>query len=243
MSNGTNLAGELRTAISTIRTKTSEVSNSSFLEQVKGSRVDSARNQIKFAEGSVLRNQSLLDTILSKLNPPPTKEVSAGKSGTKTVVDEDEKRRLEAQKGNTEAQLNDAKGQVATAQQEADIASQEALSQSGITKDLLTNIQSLMVKADAIKEGLAKGETVEEKDVKSLIKGLGETMEKIDKPSPAVRDAFLKPMEEKLNEILKLVQENPQLVKKASESGESNGNNSTNTENQEGRNSETATTG
>jgi hypothetical protein len=238
MSNGTNLSGELRTAISTIRTKTSEVSNSSFLEQIQGSRVDTARNQIKVAEGSVLRNQSVLDSILSKLNPPPTKEVSAGKSGTKTVVDEEEKRRLEAQKGNTETQLNDAKGQVATAQQEAEIAAQEALSQSGITKDLLTNIQSLMVKADNIKEGLAKGETVEEKDVKSLIRGLGEAMAKIDKPSPAVRDAFLKPMEEKLNEILKLVQQNPELVKKASESGE---NNASNTENQEGRNSEAGT--
>jgi hypothetical protein len=239
MSNSTNSTGELRTAISLIRTKTSELSNSSFLEQISGARVDSARSQIKLAESSVARQQLQVESIASQLETPPTKEVTGRCGKTTTVVDQEAVKKLQAQKSNSEVQLNQARGEVSKAQQDADIASQEVLSQSGITNDLQTEIQGLIVKSDNIKETLTKGDKVDEREIKSLTNGLTETMAKIDNPSAGVRDAFLQPMNEKLNEILRLVQANPQLIKASSGSGE---NNTSNTDNQEERVSETATT-
>lgn len=216
-----SVAGELRTAISSIRNKSAEVSNSTFLEDIQGSRVESAKSQISFAQSGVQRNQMQVDDINSKLNPPPTKEVSSGKSGSKTVVDQEEVRKLESSKRSAEAQLSEAKSQVQEAEQEASIASQEALQQSGLTKELQSEVESLTAKADAIKGSLEKGEEVSEKDIKDLLQGINNTQSQIDNPTKAVKDSFFTPMEEKLQDILKVVESRPDLVVSDDVSGSS----------------------
>jgi len=207
-----SVAGELRTAISSIRNKSAEVSDSTFLEDIQGSRVQAAKSQISFAQNGVQRNEMQVDDINSKLNPPPTKEVSSGKSGSKTVVDTEEVRKLESAKKSAEAQLSDAKSDVQAAEQEAAIASQEALAQSGITKELQSEIESLTAKADAIKGSLEKGEEVSEKDIKDLLQGIQDAGDKIQNPTNALKNSFLSPMEENLKDILTLVEANPELV-------------------------------
>ena len=216
-----SVAGELRSAISSIRNKASEASNSSFLEEIKGSRVEAAKSQIGFAQNGVLRNERQVDDINSKLNPPPTKEVSSGKSGSKTVVDTEEVRSLESKKTVAEGGLNTAKTQVQNAEQEAQIATQEVLSQSGITKGLQSEIEALASKADAIKGSLAKGESVSEKDIKDLLKGLQKVGAQIKDPTKSFKEAFLNPMEERLTGILALVEANPDLVTSDDVSGNS----------------------
>lgn len=207
-----SVAGELRTAISSIRNKSAEVTNSTFLEDIQGSRVESAKSQISFAQNGVQRNEMQVDDINSKLNPPPTKEVSSGKSGSKTVVDTEEVRKLESSKKSAESQLSDAKSKVEAAEQEAQIASQDALAQSGLTKELQAEIESLTAKADSIKGSLEKGEKVSEKDIKDLLKGIKDAGDQIQDPTRAVKDSFLTPMEEKLQGILTLVEANPELI-------------------------------
>ena len=130
MSNG--LSGELRTAISSIQSKSAEVSSSDFLSDVASARVTEAKSQITFAKSGVDRNQRQLDDVEAKLNPPPTKEVSSGKGGSKTVVDTEEVRKLEGIKGNISAQLAQSKAAVESAESEAQTAAIDALKASGL---------------------------------------------------------------------------------------------------------------
>lgn len=199
-----SVASELRSAISSIRDKSAEVSDSDFFSDLAEGRVEAAKGQITYAQNSVNRLELQLDDVNSKLNPPPTKEVSEGCGGTKTVVDREAEQRLLGDKRNIQSQLETAKSSVDEAEQEAQIAAMDALEKAGISKEKQSELESVLTKIDLIKDKMEKGETVEDNEITGALGDLNKAFNGLES-NGIVKEAFYEPVEEDLEEILQYV--------------------------------------
>ena len=110
----------ISSAISQANAKSAEKSEGNFSEQVARDRVSAAQSRIGVAESKVDRASGEKAKIDEQLMPPPTKDVSTGgkSGGTKTVVDQEEVRRLNSSKANFDSQIAQAKQEVEKAQAE-----------------------------------------------------------------------------------------------------------------------------
>lgn len=206
----TDLQGSISAAISQANAKAAEKTEGNWNQDLAQHEVAQAQNRISVAEAKVQKNQVQIADIDQQLAPPPTKEVSTGgkDGGTKTVVDTDEVARLEKSKKNIQGQLNIAQQDVATAQAEAQAASNRALEQAGINAETQTEIDTLLSKAESIKESLKKGETVADSDIEKLTQdfaALSNNFTKEDNKSGILSEVLYQPMADHFEDISNLL--------------------------------------
>jgi hypothetical protein len=175
-------AAELGTIIRKASEMSSKAESSKFDEQIIANQLKTAENRISSAEGQVTKYDAEKQEIQDKLSPPPTKEIQGqGKkgNGTKKVVDEREKQRLESAMRASDVQLSQAKSAVESARAEADELRNKALDRAGISKEQQQSMQSLLQNLNALK--------VEAKDDQTDVNGdqfqrkLKETVEMANK--------------------------------------------------------------
>lgn len=210
----TELQGAISSAISQANDKAAQKSEGGLIEQVAKDRVASANSRISIAESKVNRNQGEMARIQEQLSPPPTKEVSEGgkNGGTKTVVDQDEVKKLNSQKNNISTQLAQAQQEVQKAQQEAQSAAGEAIKQAGVNSETQSEMDSLMSKANNIKNTLSEGGKVDPKEIKDLTERFGKVAGKLtaeNNPGGLLSESFYKPMAKTLKDIGDLLKTPP----------------------------------
>lgn len=209
----TDLQGSISSAISAANDKAAQKSEGGFAEQVARDRVSSANSRIKVAEGKVTRNQGEMAKIDEQLNPPPTKDVDTGgkEGGTKTVVDNEEVKRLNSKKSEIQQTLAQAQQEVQGAQEAAQNAASDAVTQAGINSETQSEMDSLLSKAASIKNTLSEGGSVEDSEVKALVDGFNKTsgdLTQEQNKAGVLSEAFYEPMAEYLKDIGGLL-ENP----------------------------------
>lgn len=206
----TDLQGSISAAISQANAKAAEKTEGNFSQDLAKDEVAKAQNRISVAEAKVQKHQVGIAEIDEQLAPPPTKEVSTGgkSGGTKKVVDTEEVKRLKKSKKNIQGQLNTAQQEVANAKAEAQAASNKALEQAGINAETQTEIDTLLSKAESIKESLSKGETVADSDIEKLTQdfaALSNNLTKEDNKGGILSEALYKPMADHFKDISELL--------------------------------------
>jgi hypothetical protein len=201
-----DLQGAISSAISAANDKAAQKSEGGFTEQVAKDRVSSANSRISVAESKVTRNQGEMAKLDEQLNPPPTKDVDTGgkSGGTKTVVDTEEVRRLNSKKSGIQQALVQAQEEVKTAQSAAETAASAAITQAGINSETQSEMDSLMSKANNIKNTLSEGGSVDDKDIKALVDGFNKTaggLTQEQNKAGILSEAFYEPMAKALKDI------------------------------------------
>ena len=138
---------DLSSIISKATEKASKAESSKFDDEILGSQLKAAEERIKSAENQVQKYDTEKAGIQDQLSPPPTKEVSGqGKKGTgsKTVVDEREKNRLEASLRASDVQLTQAGSAVEAARSEAEDLRGQALNNAGVSQDQQKSMTNLL---------------------------------------------------------------------------------------------------
>lgn len=201
-----DLQGAISSAISAANDKAAQKSEGGFAEQVARDRVSTANSRISVAEGKVTRNQGEMAKIDEQLNPPPTKDVDTGgkSGGTKTVVDQDEVRKLNSKKSGIQQALTQAQEEVKTAQEAAQNAASDAVTQAGINDQTQSEMDSLLSKAANIKNTLSEGGSVDDKEIKALVDGFKKTAGELTQEqnkAGIISEAFYEPMAKYLKDI------------------------------------------
>ena len=207
------IQSQLKQAIQDVSTKSSEVSAGNFSSDLAAQAASAAQSVISVKEGAVNAREKDLDTVLQKLAPPPTKDISEGgkSGGTKTVVDQEEVKKLETQKASIQSQLEQAKSEVADARQDAEVASTKALTEAGISQEKQSEMQSLTDRISAMQDSLSEGKQVDEKDVAKLITdfhAISDDLTKDQNKSGLISKAFYDPVKDGLENISKLMEKN-----------------------------------
>jgi hypothetical protein len=147
-------AAELGTIIRKASEMSSRAESSKFDEQIIANQLRTAENRISSAEVQVTQYGAEKQGLQDKLSPPPTKEVQGqGKkgNGTKTVVDEREKQRLESALRASDVQLSQARSAVESARAEADELRNNALNSVGVSREQQQSMQSLLDNLNSLK--------------------------------------------------------------------------------------------
>jgi len=221
----TDLKGAISSAISQANDKAAQKSEGSFKEQVARDRVSMANNRISVAESKVTRQQGEMAKIEEMLSPPPTKDVSEGgkNGGTKTVVDQEEVKRLNSKKTGIQQQITQAQQEVTNAQQEAQNAASEAIAQSGINAETQNEMDALLAKASNIKETLSEGGNVEDNEIKDLVDRFGAVAGELTQEqnkAGVLSKSFYEPMAEAFEGISDLLDPSDAATENATEVAE-----------------------
>jgi len=186
---------DLSSIISRAAEKAAKAESSKFDDEILGSQLNAAEERIKSAENQVEKYEAEKTGIQDQLSPPPTKEVTGeGKKGTgsKTVVDEREKDRLEGTLRASDVQLSQAGSAVEAARAEAEELRGQALDNAGVSQDqqqsmtnLLDQIAGLQTLADDDQTDLT-GDEFQDKLNKAV-----EDADKLAEELPDVGEAVL----------------------------------------------------
>ncbi len=222
----TSIKSQLKQAIQEVSTKSAEVSSGTFASDIAAAKASQAQSIISAKESAVNARQKDFDNVVQQLNPPPTKEVDEGgkRGGTKTVVDQDEVKRLETQKAGLQTQLTQAKAEVADAREEASTSTTDALEKAGISKEQQSEMQSLLDKISTVQDSLREGKPVDNKDIEKLItdfKDISKNLTKEDNPSGVISKSFYNPVKEGLQKISDLMDKNAAAAASAATSTDS----------------------
>ena len=116
--------------------KAAKAESSRTDQQIQSSQIKVAEQRIGQAESSVTRYEMEKTKAEDKLSPPPTKTVAGDgkKGGSKTVVDEREKDKLQSQVRAAALQVQQAQSAVEAARAEADQLKNNVLSSAGLTE-------------------------------------------------------------------------------------------------------------
>jgi hypothetical protein len=187
---------DLSSIISKAAARAAKVERSRFDEQISGSQLTAAENRISSAESQVQRSETEKQSIQDKLSPPPTKEVSGqGKkgTGTKTVVDEREKSRLEASLRATDVQLSQAQSAVEAARAEATELRGQALGSAGVSQEQQRLMSSLLEQISGLKTSANDAQTdVTSTGFQNRLNKSIEDAEQLARELPESGDATLK---------------------------------------------------
>lgn len=128
-------------------------------QQIQRSQIKAAESRIGQAEATVTRYEMEKSKAEDKLSPPPTKTVAGDgkKGGSKTVVDEQEKDKLQANLRAAEMQIQQAQGAVAAAQTESEDMQNNVLISAGLTEQQGADMGNLQSQIDEL-ERLANDE-------------------------------------------------------------------------------------
>ena len=209
-----DLQGAISSAISQANDKAAQKSEGNFSEDLARERVASANSRISVAENKVTKYQGEMAKVDQQLANPPMidKQTGDGKSSSTTqVADANEVRRLETKKGDIDKMLAQAQQEVKSAQEEAQTASAEAIDQAGINEGTQNEMDSLLAKANNIRNTLSEGGTVEESEIKDLTDRFSKVADELTEeqnPGGLLSEAFYEPMADTLKDISELL-ENP----------------------------------
>jgi hypothetical protein len=130
-------------------------------QQIQRSQIKAAEQRIEQAEASVTRYELEKSKAEDKLSPPPTKTVAGDgkKGGSKTVVDEREKDKLQAQVRAADLQIQQAQAAVSAAQAEADDMKNNVLVAAGLTEQQGADMGDLQSKIEELERLAADEQT------------------------------------------------------------------------------------
>lgn len=134
--------------------KAAKAESSRTDQQIQSSQIKAAEERIKQAESSVTRYELEKSKALDKLSPPPTKTVpgEGKKAGSKTVVDEREKDKLQAQVRASDLQLSTAQSAVDAAKSEASDMKNNILVSAGLTEQQGQSMANLQKQIDDLEK-------------------------------------------------------------------------------------------
>ncbi|MDA0771334.1 MAG: hypothetical protein O3C63_00145 [Cyanobacteria bacterium] len=126
---------DLKSAISKAQAKAANAENKNTDNRILDSQIRGANARVKDAESAVTRSEMTKQEAQDKLSPPPTKQVTSDgkKGGTKTVVDEREKDKLQAQVRAADTQIQQAQSAVEDSRAEAEKLTSQALDGAGVS--------------------------------------------------------------------------------------------------------------
>jgi hypothetical protein len=136
---------DIKSAISKAQSKVDEASASDTNKRVLDSQIRAANDRVKSSEAAVTSSEMTKQQAEDKLSPPPTKQIASDgkKGGSKTVVDEAEKDKLQAQVKAADVQINQAKQTVGDAKAQAEALTAQALGDAGVSSDQQKSMSDL----------------------------------------------------------------------------------------------------
>lgn len=135
----------MKSAITKAQGKVDESTASDRDQRILDSQIRAANDKVKSSEASVTSAEMTKNQAEDKLSPPPTKQVQSErkKGGTKTVVDEVEKDKLQAQVRAADVQIQQARQTVDDSKAEAERLTSQALEGAGISEDQQNSMSDL----------------------------------------------------------------------------------------------------
>jgi len=126
---------DLKTAIGKAEKKAADAQDKDTDNRILDSQIRGANARVKDAESAVTRSEMTKQEAQDKLSPPPTKQITSDgkKGGTKTVVDEREKDKLQAQVRAADTQIQQAQSAVEDSRAEAEKLTSQALDGAGVS--------------------------------------------------------------------------------------------------------------
>ncbi len=136
---------DIKSAITKAQGKVDEATASDRDQRILDSQIQAANDRVKSSEASVTSSEMTKQQAEDKLSPPPTKQIQSDgkKGGTKTVVDETEKDKLQAQVRAADVQIQQAHQTVDDAKAEAERLSSQALDGAGVSSDQQKSMSDL----------------------------------------------------------------------------------------------------
>lgn len=206
------ITSQLQQAIRDSSAKAADIDTHTITGDQAVSIANSKKSAVRVKEGLIGTLQSRLDSILSQLNPPPTKEVSDGKS-TKTVVDEREVKKLQSEQRATESQINQARSDVNEAKDEAETATQQALAAASVSQEAQAGLQAALTTITELETKLTKGETVTAPQLQGALTAYSQASASApENTSGALSLAFYNPATKSLRHINRMITDNPNLL-------------------------------
>ncbi len=152
---------DLTTAIRQSQEKADKAQASDTESRLLESRIRAADSKVSTAGATVTRYELTKKEAEDKLSPPPTKQVQGDgkKGGTKTVVDERERDKLQSQVRAADVQIQQAQAAVEAARQEAEALKTQSLQSVGITEDQMRQMGSLDTQINQLKLEAERGGT------------------------------------------------------------------------------------
>ena len=198
----------LNNTIMTLENKSRETSEADFNVKTASDRAAAAQKKIGSLEAIVDKHQASLEDVTSKINNPPTKEISSGgkNNEVKTVVDEDALTKLKNDQKNIQGMITVAKSEVETARQEAENFSSEALKTAGIKQEIINEASDLQSRVSAMQKTLNSGGKVSDQDLEKLatdINNFSGKLSKEDNKGDVVGNAVYDPLARGLKNIIK----------------------------------------
>lgn len=144
----------LNTVIAKASEKAGKAEASRTEASINDSQYKAALERVRQAEAQVKSNDLIKQQVEDKLSPPPTKQVQSDnkKGGMKTVVDEQEKDKLQAQLRATQVQIDQAQAAVESARAEAEEFKNKTLSSVGISQELQQEMTKIAKEVDDLKK-------------------------------------------------------------------------------------------
>jgi hypothetical protein len=150
-----NAITDLRSLKTLALDKAARAESSRTDQQIQRSQIKAAESRIEQAEATVTRYEMEKAKAEDKLSPPPTKTVAGDgkKGGSKTVVDEREKDKLQANLRAAELQIQQAQSAVSAAQSESEEMQNNVLVAAGLTEQQgsdMSNLESQISELEAL---------------------------------------------------------------------------------------------
>ncbi len=145
---------DIRSAISSAQSKVDQASNSDTQQRILESQIAAANDRVTSSEAAVTRSEMTKKEAEDKLSPPPTKQIQSDgkKGGTKTVVDEVEKDKLQAQVRAADTQITQARQGVDDAKAQAEALTAQNLDSAGVSSEQQQSMSNLSDLVSQLKE-------------------------------------------------------------------------------------------
>lgn len=186
---------KLSTAIRQATDKSAKAEASQNEARMSESLVQAAESRISSAEAQVTRHQMAKQEAQEKLSPPPTKQVQGDgkKAGSKTVVDEREKDKLQSEVRAADVQIQQAQSAVATAREEADELKSKSLESVGISQEQQNSMSQLSSQIAELKTLVNDPQTdLTSQTFQDKLKKATEDTDKLQKALPDSANSTLK---------------------------------------------------
>lgn len=198
----------LRSAVNSAQAKVEESTASDRDQRILDSQITAANERVKQAESSVTQSQLTKQQAQDKLSPPPTKQIQGDdkKGRMKTVVDEQEKNKLQAQVRAADVQIQQAQATVEDAKAEAQDLTAQSLSDAGVTDQQQQSMNDLSSLMEQLKAAANDSQTNLEGDdfqtkLQTAVEKIGELSEDLPKTPNENLKEFWKDIQGGISEV------------------------------------------
>ncbi len=136
---------DIKSAITKAQGKVDQATTSDTNKRILDSQIQAANDRVKSSEAAVSSSEMTKSQAEDKLSPPPTKQIASDgkKGGSKTVVDEAEKDKLQAQVRAADVQIQQAKQTVDDAKAQAEALTAQSLNEAGVSSEQQKSMSDL----------------------------------------------------------------------------------------------------